>query len=144
MPNYLRSVAQQGKNPELRDTCERKATAIECERIATAIAECKKEILPQKSTNLLVVSGAGSKGKPQDTITLPPNQPECRQPSDRKRQSQDGHDYPKKRYYDNRSSHYTRYKRSRRWPSPSPRPLQIKVTVNRGYIPRTVVDRCRH
>uniref|UniRef100_A0A915J5Z1 Uncharacterized protein n=1 Tax=Romanomermis culicivorax TaxID=13658 RepID=A0A915J5Z1_ROMCU len=71
MPNYLRSVAQQGKNPELRDACERKATAIECERIATAIAVCNKEILPQKSTNLLVVSGAGSKGKPQDTTTPP-------------------------------------------------------------------------
>uniref|UniRef100_A0A915INV7 Uncharacterized protein n=1 Tax=Romanomermis culicivorax TaxID=13658 RepID=A0A915INV7_ROMCU len=59
MPNYLRSVAQQGKNPELSDVMEQMQTLrqTECERISVAIAECDKQILPQKSTNLPTISG---------------------------------------------------------------------------------------
>uniref|UniRef100_A0A915JZ85 Uncharacterized protein n=1 Tax=Romanomermis culicivorax TaxID=13658 RepID=A0A915JZ85_ROMCU len=78
----------------------------ECERIATAIADCNKEILPQKSTNPPVVSGVGSKCKPHDTTTPPPNQPERCQPSDRKGQSQDCCDYSKKCYYDDHQKYY--------------------------------------
>uniref|UniRef100_A0A915IXF7 Uncharacterized protein n=1 Tax=Romanomermis culicivorax TaxID=13658 RepID=A0A915IXF7_ROMCU len=139
MPNYLRSVAQQGTNLDLKNAMEQMQTMrqSECERIATAITDCDKEILPQKSTNPLVVSGAGSKRKPHDTTTPPPNQLECRQPSDPKRQSQDRCDYSKKRYYDDRSSYYMWHKCSRCSLSPSP-PPHIKVTVNHGYIPRTI------
>uniref|UniRef100_A0A915HM17 Gag protein n=1 Tax=Romanomermis culicivorax TaxID=13658 RepID=A0A915HM17_ROMCU len=143
-PNYLRSIAQQGKNPDLKDAMEQMQTMRQskCKRIATAIADCDKKILSQKSTNLPVISGAGSKCKPHDTTTPPPNQPEHHQPSDPKPQSQDRRDYSKKRYYDNHSSYYMRHKHSRHSLSLSPPLPQIKVTVNRGYIPHTVVD-CR-
>uniref|UniRef100_A0A915HI49 Gag protein n=1 Tax=Romanomermis culicivorax TaxID=13658 RepID=A0A915HI49_ROMCU len=131
MPNYLRSVAQQGKNPELRDAMEQMQTMRQskCERIATTIAECDKEILPQKSTNPPIVGGAGGKRKPHDTTTPPPNQLERRQPADCNRKSQDCHDYPKKRYYNDRSSYYMRHKCSHCSPSPSPLPPQIEVTI---------------
>uniref|UniRef100_A0A915KEE1 Uncharacterized protein n=1 Tax=Romanomermis culicivorax TaxID=13658 RepID=A0A915KEE1_ROMCU len=58
MSNYLRLVAQQGENPELRDTMEQMQTMRQSkrERITIAIAECDKEMLPQKSTNLSIGS----------------------------------------------------------------------------------------
>uniref|UniRef100_A0A915JX08 Uncharacterized protein n=1 Tax=Romanomermis culicivorax TaxID=13658 RepID=A0A915JX08_ROMCU len=57
MPNYLRSVAQQGKNPDLKDAMEQMQMLhqSEWEQIATANADCDKEILPQKSTNPLII-----------------------------------------------------------------------------------------
>uniref|UniRef100_A0A915KIV0 Uncharacterized protein n=1 Tax=Romanomermis culicivorax TaxID=13658 RepID=A0A915KIV0_ROMCU len=53
MPNSLQSVAQQGKNPDLKDVMEQMQTLrqSQCERIANAIADCDKEILLQKLTN---------------------------------------------------------------------------------------------
>uniref|UniRef100_A0A915KCX7 Uncharacterized protein n=1 Tax=Romanomermis culicivorax TaxID=13658 RepID=A0A915KCX7_ROMCU len=90
------------------------------------IAERDKEILLQKSMNTPVVSGAGGKHKPFNTTTPPPNRPECRQSSDRKWQSQDHRDYPKKRCHEDRSSYYMRHKHSPRSPSPSPQLPQIK------------------
>uniref|UniRef100_A0A915L8T4 Gag protein n=1 Tax=Romanomermis culicivorax TaxID=13658 RepID=A0A915L8T4_ROMCU len=115
MLNYLRSVAQQGKNPDLKDAMEQMQTLRqnECEQISTAIADCDKEILPQKSTSPMIVSGAWGKHKPQTTNTPPPNQSEPQQSSDQKLQNQDRRNYPQKCYHDDRSSHYDGYKCSR-------------------------------
>uniref|UniRef100_A0A915JWL4 Uncharacterized protein n=1 Tax=Romanomermis culicivorax TaxID=13658 RepID=A0A915JWL4_ROMCU len=99
MSKYLQSVAQLGKNPELKEALEQMQTLRqnECERISTAITDCDKQILPQKSTNQLIVSGMGSKCRPYDTSTPPLNQPEGQPSLDRKRQNQDHRHYPQKR-----------------------------------------------
>uniref|UniRef100_A0A915KUR2 Uncharacterized protein n=1 Tax=Romanomermis culicivorax TaxID=13658 RepID=A0A915KUR2_ROMCU len=84
----------------------------ECEQVSTAIADCGKEILPQKSTSPMIVSGAWGKHKPQTINTPPPNQSERQQSSDQKPQNQDRRNYPQKCYYDDLSSHYDGYKHS--------------------------------
>uniref|UniRef100_A0A915LB97 Uncharacterized protein n=1 Tax=Romanomermis culicivorax TaxID=13658 RepID=A0A915LB97_ROMCU len=100
MPKYLQSVAQPGKNPELKEALEQMQTLRqnECKRISTAITDCDKQILLQKSTNQLIVNGMGSKCRPYDTSTPPLNQPEGQPSLDRKRQNQDHRHYPQKRY----------------------------------------------
>uniref|UniRef100_A0A915K3B2 Uncharacterized protein n=1 Tax=Romanomermis culicivorax TaxID=13658 RepID=A0A915K3B2_ROMCU len=58
MPNYLPSVAQQGENPDLKDTLEQMQTLPqnECKRISTAITDCDEQILSQKSMNPLIIN----------------------------------------------------------------------------------------
>uniref|UniRef100_A0A915K9Z8 Uncharacterized protein n=1 Tax=Romanomermis culicivorax TaxID=13658 RepID=A0A915K9Z8_ROMCU len=81
MPNYFRSMAQQGKYPYLLDAMEQIHCMgqNECERIANAIKDTNKVIMPEKTTNWPVVSRAGGKRASRYTITRSPSQP-SRQP----------------------------------------------------------------
>uniref|UniRef100_A0A915KS33 Uncharacterized protein n=1 Tax=Romanomermis culicivorax TaxID=13658 RepID=A0A915KS33_ROMCU len=93
IPNYLRSVAQQGKYRYLLDAMEQIQSKHqkEFERIANTIKDSDQVILLEKTPNPPVVSGVGGKHASHYTITLSPNQPACQLPSDEHHQSKDCH-----------------------------------------------------
>uniref|UniRef100_A0A915L1N0 Uncharacterized protein n=1 Tax=Romanomermis culicivorax TaxID=13658 RepID=A0A915L1N0_ROMCU len=145
MPNYLQSIAQQGEYLYLMDAIEQiqNLRQSECKKIENVIKDTDQLILPEKTTNPPIVSGAVTKRVPVSTCTLSPNTGACHRYSSTDKQHRDSRDEcerSKKRYCDHCSTHYMHHKYSRHWPSPSPPHPQIKVTVNCGYIPRSVVD----
>uniref|UniRef100_A0A915II11 Gag protein n=1 Tax=Romanomermis culicivorax TaxID=13658 RepID=A0A915II11_ROMCU len=108
MPNYLRSVIQQGKYQYLLDAMEQiqSMRQNENERIVNAIKDSNQVILSEKTMNPSVVSGAGGKRASLYTITPSPSQLAHQQSSDQRYQSKDQCESAKRLQYQTSVPHW--------------------------------------